>query len=99
MVRGRIVRLREPADTRRQTSSIVGAATRMRRHLLLMGAMSLLVLLAHKMMRMLDMYFSMVRRSAACASRLSESASLIMTTIHAICTKNLINANSKVCNM
>ena len=45
-----------------------------------MGAMSRLVLLAHRMIRILDMYFSIVRRSAACASRDSESASLIITT-------------------
>lgn len=64
----------------RRASSSEGAATRTRRHRLLMGAMSLLVLLAQRMMRMFDMYFSMVRRSAAWASRVSESASLMMTT-------------------
>lgn len=62
------------------TSSGVGAATRIRRHLDLMGAINLEVLLAHKMILMLVIYFSMVRRSAAWASRLSESASLMMTT-------------------
>lgn len=52
----------------------------MRRHRDLMGAISLDVLLAQRMMRIFPMYFSMVRRRAAWASRLSESASLIMTT-------------------
>lgn len=42
--------------------------------------MILLVLFAHIMRRMLFMYFSIVRRSAACASRVSESASLMITT-------------------
>lgn len=63
-----------------RTSSGAGAATRMRRQRLLIGAMSRLVLLAQRMIRMLDMYFSIVRRRAACASRDRESASLMMTT-------------------
>ena len=45
-----------------------------------MGAMSLLVLFAQRTRRMFDMYFSIVRRSAACASRLSASASWMTTT-------------------
>ena len=40
------------------------------------------MLFAQRMIRMLDMYFSIVRRSAAWASRESESASLMMTTVH-----------------
>jgi hypothetical protein len=52
----------------------------MSRHRLLIGAMRRLVLFAQRMMRMFDMYFSIVRRSAACASRESESASLMITT-------------------
>ena len=67
---------------RPRTSSAFGAATRMRRHRERMGAMSLLVLFAHRMRRMFDMYFSIVRRRAACASRVSESASWITTTGH-----------------
>jgi hypothetical protein len=47
-----------------------------------MGAIRRLVLLAHSMIRMLDMYFSIVRRRAACASRDRESASLIITTTY-----------------
>ena len=42
--------------------------------------MSLLVLLAQRMRRMLDMYFSIVRRRAAWASRVRESASWMTTT-------------------
>lgn len=45
-----------------------------------MGAMRRDVELAQRMMRMFAMYFSIVRRSAACASRVRESASLMMTT-------------------
>ena len=48
-----------------------------------MGAMSFDVLLAQRMTRMFDMYFSMVRRRAACASRDRESASLMTTTVKA----------------
>lgn len=62
------------------TSSSLGAATRIRRHRLLIGAMSRLVLLAQRIIRILDMYFSIVRLKAAWASRDNESASLIMTT-------------------
>jgi hypothetical protein len=58
----------------------VGAATRMSKHRLLMGAISLLVLFAQRIIRMFDMYFSIVRRSAAWASRERESASLMITT-------------------
>ena len=54
----------------------------MSRHRERMGAMSLLVLFAHSMRRMFDMYFSIVRRSAACASRVSESASWMITTVY-----------------
>ena len=64
------------------TCSSVGAATRTSRHRERIGAMILLVLLAHRMRRMLVMYFSIVRRSAACASRVSESASLMITTTY-----------------
>lgn len=62
------------------TSVSAGAATRMSRQRDLMGAMSRLVLFAQSTRRMFAVYFSIVRRSAACASRLSESASLMMTT-------------------
>jgi hypothetical protein len=64
------------------TSSELGAATRINRHRLLIGAISRLVLFAQRIIRMLDMYFSIVRRSAACASLDSESASLIITTLN-----------------
>ena len=64
-----------------RTSSTLGAGTRMSRQRERMGAMSLLVLLAQRMRRMLDMYFSIVRRRAACASRVKESASCITTTM------------------
>lgn len=62
------------------TCSWDGAATRMRRQRLRIGAMRRLVLFAHSMMRKLFMYFSIVRRRAAWASRDRESASLMMTT-------------------
>ena len=42
----------------------------------------MLVLFAHRMRRMFDMYFSIVRRSAAWASRVSESASCMITTVY-----------------
>ena len=44
---------------------------------------------------MLDMYFSIVRRSAACASRVSESASWITTTVQAVTTDELVNAGGR----
>jgi len=59
----------------------------MRRHRLLIGAIRRLVLLAQRIIRMFDMYFSIVRRSAAWASRDRESASLITTTISEIRVK------------
>lgn len=62
------------------TSWVVGAATRTSRHLLLIGAMSRLVVFAQSIIRMFDMYFSIVLRNAAWASLDNESASLIMTT-------------------
>ena len=46
-------------------------------------------------MRMFDMYFSIVRRSAACASRVSESASWITTTVQAVTTDELVNAGGR----
>lgn len=45
-----------------------------------MGAINREVLFAQRIMRMFDIYFSMVRRSAAWASRESKSASFITTT-------------------
>ena len=60
-----------------------------------MGAMRRLVLFAQRMRRMLDMYFSIVRRSAACASRVSESASWITTTIQARTMDELVNAGGR----
>jgi hypothetical protein len=47
---------------------------------LLIGAINREVLFAQRIMRIFDMNFSMVRRSAAWASRESKSASLITTT-------------------
>lgn len=44
------------------------------------GAINLLVLFAHRMIRMFVIYFSMVRRRAACASLVNESASFMITT-------------------
>ena len=60
----------------------------MSRQRLLIGAINREVLLAQSMMRKLVMYFSMVRRSAACASRESVSASLMMTTVSKIYHKS-----------
>jgi hypothetical protein len=62
------------------TSSSVGADTRTSKHRLRIGAMILLVLFAHKIRRIFVMYFSIVRRNAAWASRVNASASLMMTT-------------------
>jgi hypothetical protein len=64
----------------KRTSSSSGAATRTSKHRDLIGGMSRLVELAHRISRMFGVYFSIVRRSAACASRVSESASLMITT-------------------
>jgi hypothetical protein len=50
-------------------SCTLGAATLTSRHLLLIGAMMLLVLLASRIKRRFGLYFSIVRRRAACASR------------------------------
>lgn len=47
------------------TSSELGAATRISKHRLLMGAINREVLFAQRIIRMFDIYFSMVRRSAA----------------------------------
>ena len=63
------------------TSSNEGAATRINRQRLLIGAINLLVLFAQRMILIFDMYFSIVLRRAAWASRDRESASLIITTI------------------
>lgn len=49
----------------RRTSASVGAATLMSKHRLFIGAMSLLVLFAQRMIRIFDIYFSIVRRRAA----------------------------------
>ena len=78
-----------------RTSVALGAATRMSKQRERIGAMSLLVLFAQRMRRMLDMYFSIVRRSAACASRVSESASWITTTVQAVTTDELVNAGGR----
>jgi hypothetical protein len=64
----------------KRTSSSSGAATRTSKHRDLIGGMSRLVELAHRISRMFGVYFSIVRRSAACASRVRESASLMITT-------------------
>lgn len=73
-------------------SCTLGAATLTSKHLLLIGAMMLLVLLASRMRRKLGLYFSMVRRRAACASRVRWSASLITTTL-----KRCLAARSTCC--
>lgn len=57
-----------------------GAPTLSSKHLDLMGPIILDVELAQRMTRRLDVNFSMVRRKADWASRLSPSASLMMTT-------------------
>lgn len=80
-------------DDSRSTCSIEGAATRMRRHRLFIGAMSLLVLFAQRIIRIFDMYFSIVRRRAACASRDNESASLIITTARRGQSNNLYHVD------
>jgi hypothetical protein len=75
------VRLADRIIETQVTSSRLGAATRMSRHRLLIGAINRLVLLAQSIIRMFDMYFSMVRLRAAWASLDNESASFITTTI------------------
>lgn len=64
-----------------QISSSVGAATLTSSVLLRMGAIMLLVEFANKISRKLGLYFSIVLLSAACASRVKWSASLITTTL------------------
>mmetsp|Transcript_15236 Transcript_15236/g.39171 ORF Transcript_15236/g.39171 Transcript_15236/m.39171 type:complete len:239 (-) Transcript_15236:355-1071(-) len=62
-------------------SSMVGAATRTPRHRDRIAPITLLDELQHRMYLQLDMYFSMIRRSACCASFVSLSASEITTTL------------------
>jgi hypothetical protein len=64
-----------------RTSSSSGAATLTNKHRLRIGEMILLVEFAHMMILIFVEYFSMVLRNAAWASRLSWSASLMMTTV------------------
>jgi hypothetical protein len=63
------------------TSSWEGAAILIPKHLDLTGSMTLLGLLQHSISRHDDEYFSMVRRSAACACRVSLSTSTSTTTL------------------
>lgn len=65
-----------------QISVSDGAATRTRSVRDLIGAMIFDVLFASNMSRRLGLYFSIVRRRAACASRVRWSASLITTTLN-----------------
>jgi hypothetical protein len=51
--------------------------------------MSFDVLFVQRIIRMLLMYFSIVLRSAAWASRVSESASLMITTVNVVSSYNL----------
>ena len=62
------------------TSSRLGAATLIPRHLLLMAGMTLLVELQHRTSRQVAMYFSMVLRKACWASFDSLSTSVKTTT-------------------
>lgn len=62
------------------TSSILGAATLIPKHLLLMAGMTLLVDTQHRISLQVDMYFSMVRRRACWASFVSLSTSVKRTT-------------------
>ena len=71
----------------------LGAATLIRRHRLLIGAISFDVLFAQRMIRIFVIYFSIVRRRAAWASRESESASLMTTTRNT--NKCVINKKSR----
>lgn len=67
----------------------------MSRHRLLIGAINLLVLFAHRIIRMFDMYFSIVRRRAACASRDNVSASLMITTVHTILSRHHVKKRDR----
>lgn len=62
------------------TSSILGAATLIPKHLLLMAGMTLLVDTQHRISLQVDMYFSIVRRRACWASFVSLSTSVKRTT-------------------
>lgn len=62
------------------TSSSSGAPTLISRHRLRIGPMIMLVDSAQRIILRLPMYFSIVRRRAAWASRESESAELMTTT-------------------
>src|SRR6266513_1233429 len=64
-----------------QISSSDGAATRTSNVLLRIGAMMLLVEFASKINLKFGLYFSIVLLSAACASRVKWSASLMTTTL------------------
>ena len=62
------------------TSSMLGRGTRMARQRLLIGPMTLEVELQQRMRRQVDMYFSIVRRSACWASLVRRSTSVSNTT-------------------
>mmetsp|Transcript_3544 Transcript_3544/g.6780 ORF Transcript_3544/g.6780 Transcript_3544/m.6780 type:complete len:233 (+) Transcript_3544:1299-1997(+) len=63
------------------TSSARGSGMRIPRHRLRSGSMIWLVVFAVRMSRQVRIYFSMVRRSACCAPRVSSSTSLRMITL------------------
>ena len=63
------------------TSSLVGAATRIPKHRLLMAGMTLLVELQQSTSLHVAMYFSIVLRRACCASLVSWSTSVRTTTV------------------
>lgn len=67
-------------DSYGNTSSILGAATLIPKHLLRMAGMTLLVDTQHRISLQVDMYFSMVRRRACWASFVSLSTSVKRTT-------------------
>lgn len=67
--------------SRFRTWSSDGAPTRSNKHRDRIGPMILLVELAQRITRKLDVYFSIVRRSADWASRDMPSASLMITTV------------------
>lgn len=63
------------------TSSTLGRGTLTARHLLLIGPITFEVELQHRISRHVNIYLSIVRRRACCASLVSRSTSVNSTTV------------------
>ena len=71
---------RTPTCRTAMTSAWLGAGTRTARHRDRMAGITWLLELATSTIRHVPMYFSIVRRSPCCASLVSRSASVTITT-------------------